>query len=99
MSVSVENEIPYHFCKVVKRTSTSLWEVARGAAALEGSVETTSATSQRAAVMVTVEDVNEAPVFDEVNKQAKLAENIKEGYSLATFSAMDPDIKSSNKFV
>lgn len=99
MSVSVENEIPYHFCKVVKRTSTSLWKVVSGAADLEGSVETTSATSQRATVMVTVEDVNEAPVFDEADIQAKLAENIKKGSYLATFTAKDPDIKSRNKFV
>lgn len=99
MSVSVENEIPYQLCKVVKRTSSSLWEVVRGATALEGSVETTIVTGQRVTVMVTVEDVNEAPVFDERNKQAKLAENIKKGYHLATFTARDPDIKSANKFV
>lgn len=99
VSVSVENEIPYHLCKVVKRTSTSFWEVVSGAAELEGSVGTTSVTSQRATVMVTVEDISEAPVFDKPNKEAKLGENIKKGYHLATFTARDPDIKSGNKFV
>lgn len=84
---------------MVKRTSTSLWEVVSGAAALEGSVETTSVNSQRVTVMVTVEDINEAPVFHKPTKQAKLAENIKKGYHLATFTARDPDIKSGNKFV
>lgn len=99
VSVSVENEIPYHLCKVAKRTSTGLWQVVSGAAALEGSAETTIVTSERATVTVTVEDVNEAPVFDDANKQAKLAENIEKGYHLATFTARDPDIKSANKFV
>lgn len=99
VSLSVENEIPYHLCKVVKRTSTGLWEVASGVTAPEGSTETTMVSSQRTIVMTTVEDVNEAPVFDEPDKQAKLAENIKEGHYLATFTARDPDIKSANKFV
>lgn len=95
----MENEIPYHLCKVVKRTSTGLWEVVSGATVLEAGVETTSESGQRATVMVTVDDVNEAPVFDEPIIQTKLAENTKKGYHLATFTARDPDIRSANTVV
>lgn len=91
MSVSAENEIPYHLCKVVKRTTTGLWEVVKR--------EETIEERERVIVSVTVEDVNEPPVFDKTNKWVTVAENIKKGYHLATFTAKDPDIKSANTFV
>lgn len=58
-----------------------------------------SASRHSMAVTVTVEDVNEAPVFDEHNKHGKVSENRKEGAHVARFTATDPDTRGSNKIV
>ncbi|KAG7228149.1 hypothetical protein INR49_013432 [Caranx melampygus] len=49
-------------------------------------------------VIVDVEDVNEAPVFDEPNKVAPLFENTASGQYLVTFTASDPDILTPTTF-
>lgn len=96
LTLTVDNEIPYYFCKVIKRTATTLWQVSgkRAGATAQG-----SASSQSMSVMVSVEDVNEAPVFDERIKQSKVAENGEKGTHLAKFTAKDPDIMQPNSFV
>lgn len=43
-------------------------------------------------VIVDVEDVNEAPIFDKPYKSVPLFENTAMGQYLVTFSATDPDI-------
>lgn len=96
LTLTLDNEIPYYLCKVVKRTEGKLWQVteSKAEATTQG-----SASSQSMSVTVIVEDVNEAPVFDELQKQAKMAENGKKGMHLARFTAKDPDIHQSNAFV
>lgn len=100
LTISVENEIPYHSCKVVSRSSTALWEIVTTSGTTIGSVtvsETPHPSTLR--VTVTVEDVNEPPIFDEPNKQVMLGENVKAGQYLETFTARDPDVTSANTFV
>lgn len=100
MTISVTNEIRYHSCKVVSRRTTGLWEVVTtDGATIHGATgkETLGWSTQR--VTVTVEDVNEPPLFDEPNKQATLGENVEGGQYLATFTARDPDVTSANTFV
>ncbi|KAM9350587.1 cadherin-like protein 26 isoform 2-T2 [Symphorus nematophorus] len=106
MTISVENEIPYYTCKVVRRKHTGLWEVTTTSGASITSVsvggggetgtETSGHTTHR--VTVTVEDINEAPIFDKPNKQVTLGENIGPGQYLETFTARDPDVTSANTF-
>ncbi|XP_068609675.1 cadherin-like protein 26 [Brachionichthys hirsutus] len=95
VTVMVENEIPYHSCKVVSRRATGLWEIVSTSSTT--GTERSYASSQR--VTVTVEDVNEPPIFDQANKHVTLSENIKEGQDLVTFTAKDPDISSANTVV
>ncbi|XP_008298221.1 cadherin-like protein 26 [Stegastes partitus] len=98
ITISVENEIPYSLCKVVDRSS---WKVetfssATSVASATGSMQMQGASSK--VVTVTVEDVNEAPVFDESNKIAMVIENGESGQYLETFTARDPDVASANTF-
>lgn len=103
LTLTLDNEIDYYLCEVVKRTEGKLWQVTGDKAQVTGGkTEATaqgSASSQSMSVRVTVEDVNEAPVFNELHKQAKMAENRKKGMHLAKFTAKDPDIYQSNAFV
>nr|XP_046254065.1 cadherin-like protein 26 [Scatophagus argus] len=100
VTISVENEIAYYTCKVVRKTSVGLWEVVTA-----GSVTTVALTGEEKTglsvrrVTVTVEDVNEAPIFDEPNKRVTMNENIESEQYLGTFTARDPDIFSPNTFV
>ncbi|XP_049436322.1 cadherin-13-like isoform X4 [Epinephelus fuscoguttatus] len=86
LTISVENEIPYHTCKVVSRSS-SLWKVETIGG--ETVTETTRLSTRQ--VTVTVEDVNEAPIFKPPNKMVSVAENGDVGQYLWTFTAKDPD--------
>ncbi|XP_068198583.1 cadherin-like protein 26 [Antennarius striatus] len=95
VTVVVENEIPYHSCKVVSRRADGLWKVVTSSRTT--GMERSYVTSQR--VTVTVEDVNEPPVFDVAQKHVTLSENIKGGQDLATFMATDPDVRSTNTVV
>lgn len=96
LTLTLDNEIPYYFCEVVKRTEGKLWQVTGGKA--EATAQG-SASSQSMSVTVSVEDVNEAPVFNELHKQAKVAENRGKGMHLARFTARDPDINQPDAFV
>ncbi|XP_044068451.1 cadherin-2 isoform X2 [Siniperca chuatsi] len=96
VTISVENEIPYHTCKVVSRRTTGLWEVVTMSGGATGT-ETLGLSTRR--LTVTVEDVNEPPVFDKPNKQVTLGENVEPGQYLETFTARDPDVTSENTFV
>ncbi|XP_034550695.1 cadherin-4-like [Notolabrus celidotus] len=88
LNISVENEIPYHACKVKTRTKSGLWDVF-----IDGKEK-----SQRPfPLTVVVEDVNDAPVFLKSNKQVWLKENIATGRYLETFTAEDNDGATGNK--
>uniref|UniRef100_A0AAQ5XIX5 Cadherin domain-containing protein n=1 Tax=Amphiprion ocellaris TaxID=80972 RepID=A0AAQ5XIX5_AMPOC len=107
ITISVENEIPYFTCKVVDR---KIWKVETISGALEsgasvsGGTATVVSGSQQTSVTsshvvtVSVEDVNEAPVFDKPEKTAFLLENAEAGQYLETFTARDPDVASANTF-
>lgn len=106
MNVSVENEIPYSSCKVVSRSTTGLWNVVTfsGVATGDSGVSFASGSSSTQdlsnyCVTITVEDINESPVFDKPNKQVTLSENVAAGEYLETFTARDPDVRSVNTFV
>lgn len=96
LTLTLDNEIPYYFCKVIKRTNTKYWQVSGGRA---GATAQVSASSQSMSVAVSVEDVNESPVFDERIKVAKVAENGEKGTHLARFTAKDPDTMQPNSLV
>ncbi|XP_053173964.1 cadherin-2-like [Scomber japonicus] len=99
VTVVVENDMPYFSCNVVSRSTTGLWKVATFSASTgsSGTGETLSLSYYH--MTVTVEDVNEGPVFDQSNKQVTLVENVAVGQYLETFTAKDPDVKSANTCV
>lgn len=96
LSLTLDNKIPYYLCEVVKQTNTKLWQVTGNKV---GPTAQGSIPGQSISVTVTVEDANEAPVFDELVKQAKVAENEEKETHLARFTAKDPDIKQQNALV
>lgn len=115
MTIIVENEIPYHLCKVESRSSTGLWKVVITGAAGNGDVAFSAGVAGGGViggmtgtgisalsvqlVTVTVDDVNEAPIFDKSHKKVTLGENVGAGCYLETFTARDPDVASTNKFM
>lgn len=100
MTISVENEIPFGICKVVRRHTTGLWEVVTiGGATIGGATGTETHSLSTCLVTVIVENVNEPPIFDAPNKQVTLVENVKVGHYLVTFTARDPDVTSANTLV
>lgn len=96
LKLTLDNEIPYYFCEVIKRTDSKLWQIRGGKT---GATDQASTPSQSMNVTVSVEDVNEAPVFNERIKQVKVAENGEKGINLGKFTAHDPDIMQANSFV
>ncbi|XP_029012877.1 cadherin-like protein 26 isoform X2 [Betta splendens] len=97
VSVAVENEIPFHSCKVESRNAIGLWGVSitsSSTGASGGRVRPATST-----VTVTVEDVNEPPVFDQPNKVVHVLENAHPGQFLWKFTATDPDVASVNTVV
>ncbi|XP_035864272.1 cadherin-2-like [Sander lucioperca] len=100
VTISVENEIPFGICKVVRRHTTGLWEVVTiGGATIGGATGTETHSLSTCLVTVIVENVNEPPIFDAPNKQVTLVENVKVGHYLVTFTARDPDVTSANTLV
>ncbi|XP_027133093.1 cadherin-like protein 26 isoform X2 [Larimichthys crocea] len=130
VTISVENEISSHSCRLISRSKTGEWEVQMSAGAKVGgfsisgdtitgisstgtTIYGTSASSTFSGfsggivetlgistyvVTVTVEDVNEAPIFDKSKLQVTLSEFVKVGYYLETVTAKDPDVNSGNTF-
>uniref|UniRef100_A0A3Q3KDE9 Cadherin domain-containing protein n=1 Tax=Monopterus albus TaxID=43700 RepID=A0A3Q3KDE9_MONAL len=92
VNISVENEIPLFSCKVETRgtSTTGLWKVIYGDA---GTMRVMGPSTHQ--VTVTVEDVNEPPIFDEPNKHVSLVENVAAGHLLTTFTARDPDVNNT----
>ncbi|XP_045911482.1 cadherin-like protein 26 [Micropterus dolomieu] len=88
LNISVENEIPYHSCKVVNRHTTGLWQVV-----------TDSGGRSTYQVTVAVEDVNDPAIFDNPNQQVTVVENVEAGQYLAVFTARDPDFAAAKTFL
>ncbi len=105
VTITAENEIPYHSCKVIRRSSTDWWEVAYStgatgsSATIGGATEKGTMIQSTYTVTVTVEDVNEPPVFEKPNQQVSLGENLEEGRYLVTFTAQDNDINAEKQFM
>lgn len=99
--ITAKNEIPFQTCKVVRIRKDSLWDVVisgANASAATGK-ELLSQHTQGVTLTVTVEDVNEPPIFDESVKQVLLAENVEGGQYLGTFTARDLDFNGTNTIV
>ncbi|XP_071401045.1 cadherin-2-like isoform X2 [Centroberyx affinis] len=94
LTVRVENEGPYYSCKVLGRPTTGLWNV-----------ETISSKSGLVPplptrhVTVSVEDVNEPPIFTNAVRDVTVEENTAVGHYLETFTAIDLDGTYANEFV
>ncbi|XP_071350316.1 cadherin-like protein 26 [Trachinotus anak] len=89
LSISVENEAPYFFCKVKEKTSAGLWTVDSSKVDRPHSVNVT----------ITVEDANDPPVFSVTVKTAVLEENAPIGTWVEKVTAVDPDSSFSKDFV
>ncbi|XP_033181201.1 cadherin-like protein 26 [Mastacembelus armatus] len=89
LTIIVENGIPYFSCKMENSISTGLWKVTYNDATADGTKQAQGPSTYQ--ITVTVEDVNEAPIFDQPNKDVRVVENEKPGRHLATFTARDPD--------
>ncbi|XP_030280339.1 cadherin-like protein 26 [Sparus aurata] len=114
VTIIVENEIPYHLCKVESRSSTGLWQVVTtgeagtvagvfsagvaGGGVVGGMTGTGISALSVQLVTVAVDDINEAPIFDKSHKKVTLGENVGAGRYLETFTARDPDVASANTF-
>ncbi|XP_060750198.1 cadherin-like protein 26 isoform X1 [Tachysurus vachellii] len=86
--ISVENDIPYFFCRVKKRKSSDLWDV-------ETRPKEFSVPYN---ITINVEDVNDPPEFVLPFKEITIMENIKIGTVLETMSVTDPDKTFDNTF-
>ncbi|XP_067449720.1 cadherin-like protein 26, partial [Thunnus thynnus] len=96
VTVIVENDIPYYSCEVVSRSATGLWKLITFSGVTSGGASLTGQARGLTSLLVTitVEDVNESPIFDKPYKQIKLVENVAAGLYLETFTARDPDVKT-----
>ncbi|XP_061075562.1 cadherin-2-like isoform X2 [Conger conger] len=88
LSISVENERPYVFCQVTRKTSTGPWEVIESVA---------SPLSENFTIVV--EDANDPPAFTERVKEVRVEENKEIGYPLGRLFAEDRDRFFSSDFV
>ncbi|KAM9361771.1 cadherin-like protein 26 [Symphorus nematophorus] len=92
LSISVENETPHFSCKVKERTSSGLWTV-------DTSTGDGAGRADSVKVLIEVEDVNDAPVFTVINKEAVLTENTPLGTWVEKVTAVDPDTSHAKDFV
>ncbi|MEQ2244106.1 hypothetical protein ILYODFUR_013724, partial [Ilyodon furcidens] len=97
INITSENEILYFICKVIDRNTAGLWKIntiIRSPFSVAQSGTRAEETSRLSThhLTVTVEDVNEAPVFDPPNKTISVFEDVALGFYLETFTAKDPDI-------
>ncbi|CAJ1084859.1 B-cadherin-like [Xyrichtys novacula] len=88
LNITVENEIPFHTCKVKTRTKSGLWDVV---------ISRKDKSQPPFPVTVVVEDTNEAPVFLISKKQVSVLESSSVGRHLETFTAQDHDGQGQNK--
>lgn len=95
VSISVENEVPYFFCKVKNPTSQGLWDIETLG---EGSTRSAPKLSRLYPVTINVEDINDPPEFVPPVKEIMIMENTKVGTVLDTLTAKDPDKAFGSSF-
>ncbi|XP_040890662.1 cadherin-like protein 26 [Toxotes jaculatrix] len=93
VSISVENELPYFFCKVKERTPSGLWTVDTSKG--DG---TDADQPHSVKVIIEVEDTNDPPVFSMTVKEAILEENAPTGTWVEKVTAVDPDTSHARDF-
>ncbi|XP_078144473.1 cadherin-like protein 26 [Centroberyx gerrardi] len=96
LTVRVENEGPYYSCKLLGRPTAGLWNV--------DTISSESGTGlvpplPTRHVTVSVDDVNDPPIFTYAVKDVTVEENTAVGHYLETFTAIDLDGAHANKFV
>ncbi|KAL2103635.1 hypothetical protein ACEWY4_000503 [Coilia grayii] len=92
LTVTVQNEEPYFTCKVKGRSPTGLWNVEW----VGGDGTAPSLISQP--ISITIEDVNDPPIFFPKVKDIRIMENSPAGTFLETFAAIDKDKTHANSF-
>lgn len=92
LTVSVENEDLFFYCRVKECLSEGLWDI-------ESFKGKSSFTAVSLPMTVIVEDVNEPPLFMETIKHVYVMENVKIGHNLWTFRAVDQDQLDSKDIV
>ncbi|KAB5546045.1 hypothetical protein PHYPO_G00067580 [Pangasianodon hypophthalmus] len=95
VSISVENEVPYFFCKVKNPTSNGLWEIETFS---EGSSTEAAKLPKLYPVTIAIEDINDPPEFVPPVKEIMIMENTKVGTLLDTLTAKDPDKPLGSSF-
>ncbi|XP_062872180.1 cadherin-like protein 26 [Trichomycterus rosablanca] len=90
VSIAVKNELPYFSCKIKDRPAQGSWTVETSNDA--------SVTPKLYPVAITVEDVNDPPVFIPPVKEIMIMENLKVGTALDTLKAEDPDKTFASSF-
>lgn len=95
VSISVENEVPYFYCKVKNPTSHSLWDVET---LPEGSKRHAPELSRLYPVNIAVEDINDPPEFVPPVKEIMIMENTNVGALLGTLTAKDTDKAFGSSF-
>ncbi|XP_060793173.1 cadherin-13-like isoform X4 [Neoarius graeffei] len=88
LTVNVENEEPFFSCSVQKKYTGKLWDV---------NYSRNGSSSARISFSISVEDVNDPPVFTDTTKYVNIFENTPPGHSLWTFSVTDQDQNPPNK--
>ncbi|KAM4691989.1 cadherin-like protein 26 [Rhinophrynus dorsalis] len=92
LSISVSNEEPLFYCKILKRTPSGLWEVETSKNQLVKPVKLSKP------LLVNVKDVNDPPKFTAEKTGLNTVEHsIKPGAEMGTIKATDTDIISPNK--
>ncbi|XP_051947936.1 cadherin-like protein 26 isoform X2 [Xyrauchen texanus] len=92
LTVSVENEDPFFYCRVKRRPKHGLWNI-------ENSRGRSISTSVSLPINIIVEDVNDPPIFIENIKHVRVMENMEIGHSLWMFKAEDQDHHDSNSIM
>ncbi|MCJ8741382.1 hypothetical protein PDJAM_G00069990 [Pangasius djambal] len=90
VSIIVENEVPYFFCKVKTHKSWGLWDVE--------TLPKESSTSTLYTVTITVQDVNDPPEFVPPVQGITIKENTKIGTFLVNLTVKDPDKTFGSSF-
>lgn len=89
LSISVENEVPYFYCKVKKKTYTDLWDIETD--------DPDAGHPQSIKVLIEVEDTNDPPEFRVAVIDVALAEDTPPGAWVDTVAAVDPDSRPTKK--
>ncbi|XP_054473281.1 cadherin-like protein 26 [Anoplopoma fimbria] len=92
LTISVENEAPYFYCKVREKTHSGLWKV-------DTSKGDDDPQPHSVKVIIQVEDTNDPPLFSVTIKEAMLEENTPIGTWVEKMTAVDPDSSHARDFV